>query len=62
MRQEKQQFRGQRINPGGLIGAHACFKGPCCTHLSVPECMKSVADRLAGSETLWDMPQVINTL
>lgn len=36
MRQGKQQFGEQGINPGRLIGGLACFKGPCCTHLPWP--------------------------
>lgn len=36
MRQEKQPFGEQGINPRGLIGGLACFKGPCCTHLPWP--------------------------
>lgn len=41
MRQERLQFGEQGINPGGLIGGLACFKGPCCTHLPVPMASQS---------------------
>lgn len=66
MRQELQRFGKQGINPWRLIGGILHASKHWATHLSWEvkslRGVRGMAEWLAGCETIWNMPQVINTL